>query len=73
MQTYAFKDPLSLGLRTNYLLKSPLVLISTCFILPNEIKQIASGPTTTLTFVVILIQEQCISVIYSTVCLQETI
>ena len=40
-----------------------LILISTCFVLFNGMKQITNGPTTKFTFIVLLLQKQCINFI----------
>ena len=68
MQTCTFKDPLSLCICANCInyppphptpSTSPPLLISTCFVLPYEMKQIAYGSTITFTFIVLLMQKQC--------------
>ena len=44
-------------------LTSPLSLMSTFFVLSNEVKQIADELTTTFTFIILLIRKQCFNLI----------
>ena len=60
MQRYALRA-LFLYIYILTVINIPLVLISTCFKLPNEIKRTVDGPTPAFTFNVFSIQNYCIT------------
>lgn len=67
MQMYAFEDPLPLYTSANRNKHPYPILILTYFVLPNEMKRISSGPSTTFKFIVLLIEKQYINLINSSI------
>lgn len=60
-QSYAFKEPLPPYAYVLTVINTPIILIPAHFILLNEMMQIADGSNSTIDFIVLSIQKQCIN------------
>ena len=72
MEAYAFKYPFPYAYILIVIIIPPQqknIHLPTCFVLVQEMKQIADEPTTAFTFIVLLIQKQSNNFINSNICI----